>query len=78
MTRLRPLPYRRVARVLRRLGFVEVRQRGSHVIFQHADGRITVVPHHAGEDIGVGLLRQIVRDARVSTEAFVDERRAED
>ncbi|WP_459942919.1 type II toxin-antitoxin system HicA family toxin, partial [Deferrisoma palaeochoriense] len=35
-----------VVAILRRLGFVEVRQRGSHKQFRHSDGRVTTVPFH--------------------------------
>ena len=46
--------------ILRRHGCVEVRRRGSHVIV-HCGGCRTVVPVHAGEDPGVGLIRAIER-----------------
>ena len=48
-------------RRLHALGCVELRQRGSHVVVQCAKCT-TVVPVHAGEDIGPGLLRRIERD----------------
>lgn len=51
-----------VVSILRRLGFMEVRQRGSHKQFRHADGRATTVPFHQGRDISPILLRQIARD----------------
>ncbi len=35
-----------VVRLLEALDFVEVRQRGSHKQFRHADGRRTTVPFH--------------------------------
>ena len=47
---------------LRRAGFALVRVRGSHHRLEHADGRKTVVPVHAGETIGPGLLGKILRD----------------
>ena len=47
--------------ILRVLGFAEVRQRGSHKQFRHADGRSTTVPFHAGRDLSPILLRQIAR-----------------
>ena len=37
-----PLKPQEVAAILRRLGFEEVRQRGSHKQFRHSDGRGTV------------------------------------
>jgi predicted RNA binding protein YcfA (HicA-like mRNA interferase family) len=53
---------REVVARLERLGFVEVRQRGSHKQFKHPDGRVTTVPFHAGRDISPLLFRQIARD----------------
>lgn len=35
-----------VVRILENLGFVEVRQKGSHKQFRHEDGRGTTVPFH--------------------------------
>lgn len=72
MTRLTPLPYRKVRRALLSLGFVEAGQRGSHVHFRHPDGRRTQVPRHAREDIGRGLLREIVRQSGVTVEEFLE------
>jgi len=68
---LKPLSPRKVMKALGVLGFERVRQRGSHVVLKHPDGRITVVPVHGGEDIGVGLLFKIIKDARVSKEEFL-------
>ena len=60
-----------VCRILERLGFVAVRQRGSHVQYRHADGRGTTVPMHKGRDIAAPLLRQIARDVGLTPEEFV-------
>lgn len=56
---------REVVARLERLGFVELRQRGSHKQFRHADGRVTTVPFHQGRDVSPLLLRQICRDIGV-------------
>ncbi len=37
--------------VLERLGFQEIRRKGSHKQFRHPDGRGTTVPFHQGRDI---------------------------
>lgn len=68
---LRPLPARKVIKVLSVLGFRIVRRRGSHVVLKHPNGRISVVPVHAGEKIGVGLLLKIIKDAKMSKEEFL-------
>lgn len=51
--------------MLRRLGFDEVRQWGSHKQFRHADGRATTVPFHKGRDVSPTLIRQIAQDIGV-------------
>jgi predicted RNA binding protein YcfA (HicA-like mRNA interferase family) len=63
-----------VCRILERLGFVAVRQRGSHVQYRHADGRGTTVPMHKGRDIAPPLLRQIARDIGLTAEEFISHR----
>jgi predicted RNA binding protein YcfA (HicA-like mRNA interferase family) len=50
------LKLREVAKILERLGFVEVRQRGSHKQYRHPDGRSTTLPFHEGRDISPILL----------------------
>lgn len=62
---------RQVIAALQQLGFVEIRQRGSHKQFRHPDGRVTTVPDHKGRDISPGLLRQILEDIRISAEDFL-------
>lgn len=68
---LRPMPYRKVARRLQEFGFLPVAQSGSHVKFRHPDGRWPVVPHHAREDIGRGLLASIVKEAGIDLAEFL-------
>jgi predicted RNA binding protein YcfA (HicA-like mRNA interferase family) len=63
-------PQEVVAR-LEKLGFVEVRQRGSHKQFRHADGRGTTVPFHKGRDISPVMLRKIARDIGMTAAEFV-------
>ena len=68
---LRPIPARKVIKLLNKIGFEAVRQRGSHVILKHPDGRVTVVPVHSGEDIGRGLLSKIIKDTKITREQFL-------
>lgn len=62
---------REVVLLLEILGFVEIRQRGSHKQFRHPDGRCTTVPFHAGRDISPILLRQIAKDIGLSMDDFL-------
>jgi predicted RNA binding protein YcfA (HicA-like mRNA interferase family) len=57
-----------VLAMLRRRGFVAVRQSGSHVIMEHADGRRTVVPLHRARDVPRGLLARILKDTQLTIE----------
>ena len=51
MAKLPILKPKEVAAILHKLGFEEIRQRGSHKQYRHADGRRTTVPFHANRDI---------------------------
>ncbi|WP_255003569.1 type II toxin-antitoxin system HicA family toxin [Cyanobium sp. HWJ4-Hawea] len=63
---------------LKRLGFEQVRQKGSHVVLRkttcNADGTpaavICVVPLHH-RDLAVGTLASILRQAAVDSETFI-------
>ena len=72
MSKLPVLKPQEVVSRLLSLGFVEVRQRGSHKQFRHADGRGTTVPFHKGRDISPVLLRKIARDIGMTAEELVE------
>jgi len=75
VNRLPSLGADEVLRVLRTIGFEVKRQRGSHIFLAHPDGRTTVVPSHRGEDLDRGMLRKILRDAKLSRADFLRLRR---
>ena len=49
-------------RMLKLEGFKEVRQKGSHLIMKHSNGRQTTVPVHNGE-LKKGTERAILKEA---------------
>jgi predicted RNA binding protein YcfA (HicA-like mRNA interferase family) len=55
-----------IVNILNKLGFVEVRQKGSHKQFKHPDGWQTTIPFHKGRDISPILLRKICSDINVT------------
>jgi predicted RNA binding protein YcfA (HicA-like mRNA interferase family) len=63
-----------VVAILHRLGFSEVRQRGSHKQFRDNAGRSTTVPFHSGRDIAPTLLRQIAKDIGLTVEQLLQHR----
>ena len=65
---------REVIGILKKFGFAQVRQRGSHRQFRHPDGRQTTVPDHRGRDVSPALTRQIARDIGLSIDDFMNAR----
>lgn len=73
MPELRRVSGQETIRALERLGFVQVRQRGSHVILERRtpNGEVgCVVPLH--RELAVGTLRGVLRQARVTPEEFME------
>ena len=71
MAGLRPVPARKLVRILQEEGFARVSQRGSHLKLRHPDGRTLVVPIHRGRDVKVGLLRAVLAEAGIRVEDFL-------
>ncbi|MBK6911775.1 MAG: type II toxin-antitoxin system HicA family toxin [bacterium] len=71
MTKLPVVDFRTFEKVLKRLGFDPVRQRGSHVVFKHPDGRGTAVPNHPGRDLTRPLIRDILNEISVSIDDYL-------
>lgn len=70
MSKLPSLTGIEIIKALQKIGFTVARVKGSHHIVIHSDGRRTVVPIHSGENIGVGLLSQILRDCQLTKDEF--------
>ena len=70
MSRLPVVGFRVMEALLLRLGFERVRQKGSHVIYRHADGRTTTLPNHPGRDLARPLLREVLREIELTPERF--------
>lgn len=61
-----------VVKKLTKMGYVIVRQRGSHIRLCHPQNDMykpLTIPAH--KEIGVGLLKQIIKDAHLSVENFL-------
>ena len=52
MSKILPLPAKKVVKALENIGFKQIRQKGSHLFLRHPDGRTTVVPMNPTEKIG--------------------------
>jgi predicted RNA binding protein YcfA (HicA-like mRNA interferase family) len=64
------LSAKQVLAALKRLGFIEVHRKGSHVKMKHADGRIIVFPYH--DEVDRYTLKGALRDADVDINEFLD------
>lgn len=70
MSRLPALKPGEMVKALKKAGFVEDHQKGSHLYLrQSATGRTTAVPTHPG-DLKRPLMKKIIRDAGLAEEEF--------
>ena len=72
MTRLPRITGKELLAALKRIGFEVLRVKGSHHFVQHEDGRATVVPVHAGDTLGPGLLNKIISDVQITRDELID------
>ncbi len=70
MSKLRIVDARKMEKLLLRLGFERIRQKGSHVFYRHPDGRTTTVPHHGSRVLARPLINEILREIEISTEVY--------
>ncbi|MDQ3001818.1 MAG: type II toxin-antitoxin system HicA family toxin [Fibrobacterota bacterium] len=71
MTRLPRLSGEEIIKALERMGFEQVRQKGSHVILKKVtpEGAVgCVVPMH--KEVALGTLRSVLRQAHLTPEEF--------
>ena len=61
MTSYPAITFKNLIRKIQKLGFQQVRQKGSHIRFVHPDGRKTTIPDHGDKDVPKGLLNKIIR-----------------
>jgi predicted RNA binding protein YcfA (HicA-like mRNA interferase family) len=72
MDKIYPLPPKKVIKALGKIGFQQIRQKGSHLFMRHPDGRTTLITLHPGEDIGKGMIIKIIHDAKITREEWLE------
>ncbi len=71
MAKLPRLTGKELAKIVEKFGFVYSHTTGSHMVYNHPDGRRTTIPHHSNEEIGPGLLSKIIKkDLGINREEF--------
>ena len=61
---------RQVLAALKRLDFIEVHRKGSHVKMKHSDGRVIVFPFH--DEVDRYTLKGALRDAEIDVAQFLN------
>lgn len=62
-----------LVKALGKFGYIEVRQKGSHIRMRHAEDpsrKPLTIPRH--KTLKRGLLKEILRDARISVEQLAE------
>jgi predicted RNA binding protein YcfA (HicA-like mRNA interferase family) len=60
-----------MVKILKSIGFELIRVRGSHHFLENKeDGSVTTVPVHNGEDLSIGMIKDILSDVDVSKEEY--------
>lgn len=72
MPRLPRVTAAQIIRILERIGFVLVRQSGSHKIYRNTTGQRVTVPFHAGRILHPKTLQSILREADLSVDSFLE------
>ena len=70
MTKLVIVTGKEMCKIVSKIDFIFIRQKGSHTYWRHKDGRATIIPIHPGEKLGRGMIRKILRDIEISVEEY--------
>jgi len=54
------------------IGFTKTRQKGSHALYRHDDGRVTTLPFHPQKFLARPLIREILNEINLSIEEYND------
>ncbi|MCK4730807.1 MAG: type II toxin-antitoxin system HicA family toxin [Candidatus Aenigmarchaeota archaeon] len=69
--KLKPITAKKLIKLLSKIGFKVIRQKGSHASLRHPDGRRTVIPIHPTEKMDRSLLRKIIKEIELTREEFI-------
>ena len=70
MSKLKLIDAKTMEKLLLRLGFEKVRQKGSHAFYRHPDGRTTTIPHHKARALARPLIREIIREIEITIDDY--------
>jgi predicted RNA binding protein YcfA (HicA-like mRNA interferase family) len=61
MPKLKAVSARELIKILEKIGYKKIRQKGSHISFANEFGKIVVIPFHSNKKIDKGLLLKIIK-----------------
>ena len=62
---------RKAIKVLEKMGFILIRQSGSHKIYKSKDGKRITIPCHAGKVLHPKIVKRILEDTNLMVEEFI-------
>jgi len=68
--KLVPVYGKALCKIVERIGFEQIRQTGSHIRYAHPDGRKTTIPVHGNEQLGKGLMLEILKQIKITRDDF--------
>lgn len=72
MAKLPIISGKNLLRVLTKNGFLKIRQKGSHVFVENPlTHKSSIIPIHANEDLGKGLLKSILADLSLTLDQLI-------
>ena len=71
MPKIPPLSPEKLIKILQKVGFRTIRQKGSHVIMMNNKRTRIVIPVHPGREVKPGLVRAIIKEAGITREEFM-------
>jgi len=66
MDKIKPLKPDEFRKAIEKLGFKQIRSKGSHVVYRHEDGRWITIPYHQGRELTKGFIHKILKDAKLT------------
>ncbi len=70
MSKLILINAKKMEKILFTIGFNKDRQKGSHVLYKHKNGRTTTVPFHSSKDLARPLIRKIINDIGITIDDY--------
>jgi len=72
MSKLLLVDFKKFEKLLYKLSFARSRQKGSHVVFHHEDGRTLSVPDHGSKDLSRKLIRRLIKQINVEVDDYIN------